>query len=326
MLLLSNFIIAELKWNFITTKSLINYFNVQSNMTTVISNFSQYLQRVSEATYYSLFSFNNFLALTLLVFFIIFVAFKERNKKALYFLLAWLFSTFPLFSFSSGVLNGMVINSSIFAPITLIFALGLYYLMKERGWKIVAITIILVSIVGNLRLLNKENFKSIQIFALQPLVYKDQKALINYAYNEAKGKPFSICAVTNPLFINTLWSHLFFHYGKSTFGYLPTWSGQKQYLNLSLLPYASKNTPIKFLIIEPEGGIPEFAPKATIYLEDMQTKILDTKHFGEVIIQKRAVLKDSEKITDSQNLDPQELMAIKNAVKIDPRYSCSVTH
>lgn len=333
IILLSPFIIAELKFHFMGIKSLANYFLHQSktyssqhNVFAYISeNARRYYDRLSEAIDFSFFSFGKFIGIIIFGIFIERLFALKVEKRRLTFLLIWAFSTAPLFLFRSGVLYGAVINSSIFAPLTLIFAAGIYSLFKIRH-PIGFIFFVLV-ITSNFFLLSSENFHSNKIFAMQPLTLSTEKQLIDYTYKSAGNKPFSICGVTNPLFINTLWSFNYHTYGNSTYGYKPTWSGQKQVLNQNFLEDDRARNQIHYLIIEPPGGIPEYARLGTIYLEDRTTQLVEEKKFGDIAIQKRLRTDDKKLLRDTQSLVPVQKQFIENLVSnIDPRYHCSIEY
>jgi len=328
LILISNFLMAEIKWNFLGIKSLFNFFNHQSgNFYPVIESLSIYLQRFGEAIYYSIFSFNLFLGLILFLT-LTYLSLKViKNYKEKIFIFIWLFSTLPLFGFRSGVINGTVINSSLFPILTLIAASGLYYFIKRKE-NYLTYSFITLIIFSNIFLLFKDKI-SLKLFSLQPLVYKYEKELIDYTYSElnrSKNKNFSICVVSNPLFINTLWSYLYFFYGKNNYNYLPYYAGPKQYLNKNFLPYDRNHTKLRFLIIEPLGGIPEHAKKATIYKEDQVSKLIEEKRFGDIVVQKRILTENKSELVDTQKLSSQEKNELEKITKSDPRYSCYHTY
>ncbi|MCX7881135.1 MAG: hypothetical protein N2482_01315 [Patescibacteria group bacterium] len=320
----SNFIISQIKWNFISFKSLISYFLNQSEIkNNILDSISMYIQRISEAIFYSFFSFNIFLSFLFFLFLIIlFYRQVKINKKIKLFLSMWLFSTFPLFGFRSGVLNMVVINSTIFPVLTIIVSIFIYELKKLN--KYLFFLVLIIIIFSNLFLYLNDNFSNTKLFALQSLLFKNEKEVLDYIYQSSKKENFSVCAVTNPLFINTLWSFLFKFYGEKKFGYLPYWSGQHQFLNKNFLPYLKKSNSLKtrYLIIEPEGGMPNFAVKTSIFLEDEISNLIEEKKFGSIRVQKRFLKSNKNKFSNSQKLSPEEILLIKKIKKIDPRYSC----
>ena len=324
-LILSPWLIAELVWDFSAIKAFTEYFGHQSASFSVIENFERYLDRTSEMSYFSFFSFNLTIAFLLTVSMIYMIKNAGKKDNSTRFLFLWAFSTAPLFSFSSGVLSGSVINSSIFAPFTLIWAAGIAILLKNKNMKYLGYVLIALVLIFNFHLMYKDGFQNVRIFAMQRIFLGDEKKAINYTYSESKGKPFSICGVTNPLFVNSLWSHLYKTYGESEYGYLPFWAGTEQDRNINHLPYDISRAELRYLIIEPMGGIPENARKSFIYNEDHITDLLDEQQFGETVVQKRK-LKSEKSFTDTQNLTPYDISILNAINKVDSRYTCNVQY
>jgi len=63
---------------------------------------------------------------------------------------------------------------------------------------------------GNLSLIFKENPKGATLFAIQKdMLLSKELAAIDYSYQEADGKEFSINSLTSPLYVNLVWSYLY---------------------------------------------------------------------------------------------------------------------
>lgn len=321
--LISPFILTEIKWGVPATKALLAYFTEQSDHAfNLISHLKLYTEKMNEMIHYSLISAPTsllFLTPLLLIFFI----FKKENyKKQYFFLLVWLFSNAPLFIFRSGVLTVPVINSTIFGAITILFALGIYHLIKIDKIKFLGILLLVLICFSNLFLYVKSGFKPYDLLSAIPSVLVDARSTIDYTYKNSEDKEFSICAITNPLFTNTTLSFLYLTYGKPKYGFMPYWSGQKQHLFEGKFEYDTKKTEGRYLIIEPPVGIPVEAVQATIYMEDQVSKIIEEKKFGNYTVQKRVFLKKNEDIIDSQNLTKEDISLAKGRINADPRYSC----
>lgn len=316
--LLGTFVIAELKFKFIGITSLLHYGSGQK-LVDVFERFSKYFQKLSEFLYLSFFSFNNFLALLIFIIFLVLVYKVEKRRLQLIFLFVWIFSTLPLYAFSSGVLNVHVVNTTIFGAVTILFALSIYYFLKNKKYFTIGIVLIMLIIIGNYRLLAADNFKGVEMFGGKPFLLSEEKKVIDYTYKAAKNKKYSVCAVTTPLFVNSLWSYLYFWYGKEKYGYMPYWTGQKQVQNKSLIPYADKKYDTRFLIIQSDA--PDYAIKATILMEDQISTIEESRKIGETIVQKRKRNKNS-KFIDSQGLDQNEINHIQSVIKNNPRFYC----
>jgi len=321
----SPFIVAELRWNFLTTHSLLNFATGQSTLITISEALSKYFQSFAGPIYNSIFSFNIFIGFLMTLGLIIYSYFIVKDKKVLVFFYLCLFSTLPLFGFSTGVLQGEVINGPILPFYTLLYALGIAWLFKSRDYKLLGAIIVAIIILSNLTLFIRNNFVDTTMFNSPPLL-KDEENAIDYTYQASQGKPFSICAVTNPLFINTLWGYLYHWYGLNKYGYLPFWSGQSQYLNKNLLPYDINHVRNRYLIIEPLGGIPAKALPATVYLEDNTSKLDEVKQFGGITVEKRTLQADPHVFLDTQKLTKAEIASLKTLINGEPRYTCYTTY
>ena len=319
LLLLLPFAIAELKFGFLTTRSLFGYFSGQSNLENPLSTIITYLGSINTSLYYSFFSFNAFFLFLFFSGALVFVYINYRKTNQGKFLTIWALSTLPLFAFKSGVLTGQSGQSSMIGAATIIFALAIYMLLKSKK-PVLGIIVLFLILASNLSLFFKEQFKNSKLFSYQPITYRDEKELIDYTYNSSNDK-FSVCALTNPFFINTLWSSLYKIYGEKKFGYLPFWSGQKQYLNKTFLEYDKNHVNTRYLIIEPPSGISPQSKMLTIYLEDRVSKLVEEKKFGSLIIQKRQLLQ-GEKPLSTQKLTTEEINNINYINERDPRYSC----
>lgn len=322
-IILSPFIVAEVRWHFAATKGLISYFMERGKSGggfNLDRTFDEYVKRITDMNMLSFYSFQKDLANLGIVFLAVWAFHHIRKDKGI-FLFTILFSTFPLFLFNSGVLTVQVINTSIFASVTIAVAAGLYFLSKK--YSLLGYVLMVIVIASNIVMLNKNSFANNTVFASHPLALAYEKQLIDYTYRQSNKEPFSVCGIMSPLFSNTIWSFLYETYGKQTYGYKPTWAGQKQILNKSYLEDDITHVKNRFLIVEPVG-IPDFGRRATIYLEDKRSKLLETKRFGEFIVQKRTLLKEGERFFDSQRLQNHEIEDVERVFNADPRYSCFI--
>ncbi|MDO8497944.1 MAG: hypothetical protein Q7S61_05380 [bacterium] len=314
--------LAEIRWNFNQTRSFLLFLSRDTNTADIMERLGSLLQKISLHLYYSFFSFNNFIAFLFLVVGVFIIYKESRSKKSSTFLLFWILSIVPLFAFKSGVHNTYWITALIHGGTTLLFAYiagSLLYIKKTLP---IGVLLIVIFILSNLNLYKKDNFNNTSLFALQNMTYAQEKKLMDYTYKNANGNKFSICAVTNPLFVNTLWSYLYTAYGQKQYGYLPYWSGQKQYLNSNLLPYDEQHVPLRYLIIEPLGAIPPISKEITVYTEDKVSTFIEEKKFGDLLVQKRILKKPESLFTDTQGLNRQQLKSFEEILGRDYRYTC----
>lgn len=323
--LLSPFLLAEIKFKFLGINSLFKYLQNESGRAANSNVFGHWWTTYSHKVYEALSTYFFTLEYVpiLIIFAITLVAawFVIKEKKSLVFLYIWIFSTAPLFIFQSGVLSRPVINSTIFGAYCVLFAIVLAYLLSKKFFYAGGI-IALLFFASNLKMFASEDFIPRKLFFQENMLYAHEKQLMDYTYQQVGEKPFSICAVTNPLFVNSLWSFLYSSYGKPEYGYVPFWSGQLQTLNTTFLPYAKERQKIRFLIIEP-NGLSTDVVQTTIYAEDKDSILLEEKMFGNLRVQKRQLTEGKDENRDSQNLSERDRMLMKGRLENDPRYWCN---
>lgn len=327
-LILSPFLLAEIRFGFSGIKSFFTYMGHQSEQISIMESFARYIDKTIQVVYNSFFSFNFLFAFFVFISAMIISWKNEKQKSQLIFVFIWIFSTIPLFAFQSGVHNTPWLSSALIGGFTLLFSLTLLHLSKIHTNWILTGGILLV-LLSNISLFRKDSFENVKIFEIQRILYKDVKNVADYTYKSSAEKPFSVCSVSNPLFINTTWSFIYSFYGKNKYGYMPFWSGQQQYLNRNLLSYDKDHVETRFVILEPQGGIPDFSQKATIFMEDQVSILEEQKEIGKFKVQKRRLAKtaaDKLKLKDTQDLPADVLANIEKTVVVDPRYTCYTSY
>ena len=300
IVLLSPWIITELRWKFVGTRSLFAYFIHQGTsvsatnfLSFLLSIFSRYYDRISQGIYFS-FIPHKLLGFSVMAMLLIYSIVKKRSSTTL-FLLLWTLNTLPLFAFKSGVHSVEVINGSVFVPLTIIMAFGISELAKIKVQKIPIFSAICILGIVSYGFISfvKNNFTTHSIHTGEPSLLVNAKKVIDYTYKNADKKDFGICSISEPLFMNTVWSFLYTTYGKQKYGYLPYWTGQKQTLNDSFIPYAKKKYKTKFIIQEPMFGIPRWVLRSVYYVEDGQNTFVEKKEFGSYAVQQRFFVKEN---------------------------------
>lgn len=208
-----------------------------------------------------------------------------KKDKVGTFLAIWLFSHISVVTLGGTSTPFLMVG--IGPAVSILIA---YYLYKwwEAKYKIVTLVVLAIIIFGNLTMIFRENSRGSTLFAIQKdMLLSKQLSAIDYTYKAAAGKPFSINSLTSPLWINIVWTYLYKWYGEPKYGYLPSWHGRSQVGQLDSLVELSDNKELKFLILEPMGGIPEQYLELTIGEEDAKSKLIEEKSFGELKIQKR---------------------------------------
>jgi len=200
------------------------------------------------------------------------------------FLATWLFA--HIWVVTVGGVSTPFLMVGIGPAVSLMIA---YYLSKFKP-KIAMTFVLLVLVFGNLSMIFKENTKGATLFAIQKdMLLSKELAVIDYSYQEAGGNEFSINTLTSPLYINIVWSYLYKWYGFPKYGYLPSFHGRDQVGQIDSLDQSTKPKETSFLILEPMAGIPSQYLDMTLGEEDVKTKPVSEKSFGELRVQKRVL-------------------------------------
>lgn len=314
-LLFLTFVIAEIKFKFIGTTSFIKYlFTHQSQG--ISFQFPLLLNSLNKSLHNALFNLPGYWPVILFGIALIVFIWLFKDKKKRLFLLLWVLSTAPLFVFKgTNVVGGNFVHSTIQPAITLIFSVLIGQTVKSK-YKIFGIGILIAVGVGNITLFVRDGFRSSFVLGHQNMLHFQQKELVDYTYKRAKGRPFSICSISDPLFINGIWSVLYKLYGERRYGYMPTWAGPPQLQSKTFLLPDTKHVPLRFLIVEPSFNYPSHLPQITEYTENKISQKIEEKQFGGLRIQMRRLL--SEEKQNQQKLEEQ----YEQILRSDDRYKC----
>lgn len=228
----------------------------------------------------------------MLIFFLLaIVTFLYRKKvfniknKLMVFLLTWSSGILFIFIFNHGKMIDFLYAPFIFST-ALLMSLVLSIVTNKNKYIYGFLGLI---IFFQVLLINSWVNKCYTPLSIQKCITtKSEKEVIDYTYKEAGNKPFIINSITSPLYINTTWAYLYGFYGKNKYNYLPIWGGKDQSGYLGKLPTnATSGTKLRYLIIEPEAGIPDLWKTRIIFDEDTISDLIEERKFGEIIVQKR---------------------------------------
>jgi len=286
---LSTFIISEIKFKWMGFKSVLEYVHSKPHGDlNVVTYIEKVLDRSADLLEVSSFPVSRILLLLLIPLLIYCIRKSEdKEKKVIYFLLIWLLNIPLYLYFSTGISNSHFLFFPSLFPIILLTAYLLVFLLKKQTIMlyVVMTSIVVLQVVSNISYINdKSTVLTLQKGALLP----DQHKVIDYTYQQAKGEPFLITTITNPLFINTTWAFAYEFYGKKRNNYLPLWDGPDQTGYNGNLPLKGKQkVGIRFLIIDPPIGLPEFMIEELIEQENTKSTLIERKKIGGYEVQKR---------------------------------------
>lgn len=329
---ISYLFIAELKWGFAGSKALITYFFEQKTFTTsIISRLSEavnsYINRFEQTLSWNFDPLTGFHIAHWVIFLLVCIYFVYyiRDKKMVVVALLITFSNVFLFIFRSGVLTIPVINSTITAGLYFIFATVIAHLTTSPSLarKLIGFTLCSMIVFTNIIYAYQHNFQYNDMLGQDALKWAGITQSIDYIYQSSintKDK-ISVCAVTNPMFINAGWSYGFKTYGEKKFGYIPNWIGQPQYLTTN---YLSEHHPLSrevYLIIEPDHGFPAEAIAATLLDANQHTKLVEEKRFNGVTVQRR-MIREVQEYQDKFGMSKENISKLINVLDIVPFYRC----
>lgn len=215
------------------------------------------------------------------------INFKKNKYPA--FLAIWLFSHLTVVSIGGTSTPFLMVG--IGPAVSLILAFYVYKLFSKKS-VVLASLCLLIMVYGNLSFVFSQNKLGSTLFSIQKdMLISKQMTAIDYTYEKAYGKPFSINTPTSPLWINIVWTYLYNWYGMDEYGYVPLWHGKDQVGQLDSLERVETPLEYSFLIMEPMAGIPARYRQEAIGEEEVDTKLLEEKSFGEIIVQSRKLLK-----------------------------------
>ena len=274
LLPISSYLLFDLRHNFLmtrnfVTKMLLAHLGGGSNIWLIVKNyplrFFGYFSTVLLPTQRWMGLILGLLVLWTIVFLI-----RRENRFLAKFLLVWLFSTLPVFFLPSK----MGESSAAFIGVSGAVILVLSYFLHWLWGKIKIIPMILLTLIflSNLYAVNfyLTNPQKRLFDNFEGLFLKTDLALVDYSFYEAHGEKFKVDAVTSPLLVSKLWDYLYEWRGKTKF---------------KTQPIRSDEAKIHFLLIEP--FVDEHWKKDAIIKADQKGKLVDSRYFGQIFIQKR---------------------------------------
>ncbi|MFH1561169.1 MAG: glycosyltransferase family 39 protein, partial [Patescibacteria group bacterium] len=284
---LSTYLIGELKYGFRSIKSVLALLN--SGYQVVPDGESRtvlYLKRLLLLFADNLLPFQGVLLILLTVLIIGAILFWSKKEKSLRLILIWIASC--LFLIPLGGYNAYYVNAGIASGVIIAGAFVISKIIVKN--KIFGLLVLMLILTSNLTRTIKQKDQSL-IVDLKPQPYMklaDEKRLINYIYQYADGRNFTIRLINIPYRIQTVWSYLFNQYGQKVWGYLPLLeTGLVDGFPGYLPQPQSGTTCLRFLIQEPTRGISDGLRIQTEKEEDLFSKVIEQKEFGDFRLQVR---------------------------------------
>ncbi|MBI4058839.1 glycosyltransferase family 39 protein [Candidatus Microgenomates bacterium] len=295
---ISTFVIADLKFNFRTIKTLLNMTgNSRVSNFSLTDYFDKLIRHINDNILSANLIHNNYTILQLLliglIIYVFYLIFKKKDyRREFSFLTIWFLSGIFLFAFGTPRLYYSNIGISPALLLISAFLISKVYTRK----KILAIVLLIVILTSNLTQVLERNKEGIinDIYVQEGMLLGREKQALDFIYTKAEHKPIVVSALTMPLKINTTWAYLFNWYGGNKYHYLPFWAGEAALGYPGFLPTwkSQEKDYIMFSIIEPTRGvryafIEQYLKEQEQYGKVFEEKILGDKWTSQLIVQLR---------------------------------------
>jgi 4-amino-4-deoxy-L-arabinose transferase-like glycosyltransferase len=293
LLAVSSMILAEFRFGFTSIegiKHILGGQQIQGPKQELGDYLLAYVNRMGDVFAYNLFpyvsAFGGLMGLGILIRYLSVLGKKEyKYGLEIKFLITWVLAYLVAASVGGVTIHHITVGTGLGLIILTAFLIWEIY----ENNKIIAVLLLIFIVAANVGKTIQENYKGQTIFAIQTdMILTNELKAVDYTYQTANGKPFSISTLTSPLFINTTWSYLYNWYGKTKYGYLPYWIGNDQVGQLGNdLQKAPSNIPSHFFIMESTIGIPDTWITYAKGDQESMSKLVDQKDFGQIIVQQR---------------------------------------
>ena len=221
------------------------------------------------------------LGLIVFIFFAYLLFREKKHKKALIFMAVYLLS--PFFMLLLGYHGAPWFLIALPPAMTLLTAF-----LLSRVFKIVAVVALIVILTVNLNSLKKDKADKVSILEPDESAFlSSQLGVVDYTYASSGGSPFTVNSVTNPLYVNAVWSYHYKWYGESKYGHLPSWSGGDQLHPYDFLPKAGGDEKFLYLVIDKTPRIPEVHKILARNWANERSILIEIKDFGGIEVEKR---------------------------------------
>jgi hypothetical protein len=221
-----------------------------------------------------------------LIISVMFLWFEKDERQKLKFLLVWLLSPLSLFFLTNRTNYHLL--AGIDGAIILLAILGLNLWRNDLVRRVAMLCLVGFSLFTSISTVNRERKEKHSFLDVQSGAYlNEQLSLIDYSYEKASGKPFSIAVLGAPHDYSTTWAYLYDWYGKNKFGYKPKWFGgeQKGIPAGDLLDRTNKTLENHFAIFEPNPGTTKYFRDQFNELQYIYAKnLIEEKYFGAIAV------------------------------------------
>jgi hypothetical protein len=285
----ATYILAEVRFGGKTTRSMIAYLQESASSGEGVSgSIIALVDRTIDLIYFTVLPLPKLAVFVVVIFTIYYLVRTHKSIKDIspfIFLLIWLTTIYFFMFFKAGILQSGHIYGPSIAAITIATA-ALVSQLRGKTFFVILSLLAFSQILKNTQWI----YTAYTPLSIQrDINYYDEKQIVDYTYEAAGRKPFTITTITNPLFINTTWAYLYEFYGKEKYKYVPYWHGRSQEGYLGNLPEKQFATQTRFLILEPKQGIQDFFIKNVMHDEGLISRVDEERQIGKFTVQKRTL-------------------------------------
>ena len=216
----------------------------------------------------------------------IFFVYKKWSKKASLFLFASILSPF--------ILILLPIDGSIHSLIglELLFIIPFSFLLVSfvKNKHLLMIPVLCLLAYNSFFIRESIERKDNHLLTQPGMILKSEMQILYYTYDQARQNPFSISTLTNPYTYNTTWSYLYSWYGQKQYGYTPVFYGASQagIEGDGLLKTTNNPLDKHFSIIEPSLNLDQFFLDKFEREQNDKTELVDLQLGDFKVSQRRA--------------------------------------
>lgn len=294
-LMMSSYLLAELKYDFREIKSAINLVtNGFGIMSPGESKYTLYWNK------YLIMFRDNIIGLSInvdwqklsiiivTITFTVWLLARALKEKSYAILLIWLWTWMGIMLAGGHMAYYTNVATSVSILVGVALILDRYVKNKYLFW----IVLVLVT-TGNLSLINSRRISGL-IPAIKPQPYMnliDERKIVDQMYTAAGGRGFTLRLTGIPYKIQTVWYYLLREYGYKKYGYFPYWEHGNVAGYPGELPTPKNGTTcLRFLVREPMTGLPISLVELDEEEENYFSKLVTRSEIGLFTIEERLAL------------------------------------
>ncbi len=287
-LVTSTMILTEFKFHFSGVLAILGAGQKVGGDSNLLENIPKYADRFLETFSQTIYPTNLVVGKSLgIIVICLFIYLAFRNKKKTQALKTYLFVLIYLLSSCIMLVLGYHGAPWFLIGLAPAITVCVGFLLSKIKYSFLLFSILLLIFISNFSaILQSSDGGQVLLGPDKAALISTQLAAIDYTYNQSLGEKFVISTVTNPLYINAVWSYHYDWYGKK-YGYLPSWGGGDQLYPYNTLQKQNGEEKYLYLIIDQTPRIGEqYRLDARNWASKKGSQKVDTKEFEGILVEK----------------------------------------